>query len=766
MNIDRRRMTLGLSSKLFLAMLLMNLLTSAAFTLYTYVGEKRGILQGIDKTLLATAEGVRLVADAFHNSPAQSGTVAPETYAAFIDTLTAFADRAQVEYIYTMLEQGDRIFFTSSSYTQEEKASGDFTKFFDPYDDASDGLRAAFADGQLHYDQYSDQWGTFRSIFIPAKSSTGVDYVIGVDVSMSGIDETLQATLLRCLLIAAAMFAAGLPVLWLMTRRMIAHPLQQVMGVFNRIGDGDYRNQVESARRDEIGSLFSGLARMQDNLAERSAAEKRAADEMRRLTSALDTASTNMMVVDNAGTLIYLNEAFTRMIHAAEADIRRDLPNFQAAGLLGHSFADFHRHPEHQRRLVAELKGTYTSQMKVGGRTFRLIANPVLDDQGERLGTVLEWIDRTAEVAAAGELEALLTAVACGDFAQRLSLDGKQGFFRDLAEGMNHLTAVVARVLDDLANVLHAVAQGDLTHTIETRYEGRFADLKQDTNDTVEHLRTLVGQIQDATDAVHTAASEIAQGNADIAQRTEEQASSLGGMTHAMGVFQSALQRNTDHASRANELAHRANEQAIAGGQLVQQVVGTMGAIQASSRDIADIIGVIEGIAFQTNILALNAAVEAARAGEQGRGFAVVAAEVRHLAQRSAQAAKEITGLIGASVTQVDDGARQAAAAGHTMDAIVASFRQVVGLVSEIADASVAQGAGIQQVTHAIAQMDEMTQHNAALVEQAAAAAESLEDQSRGLSDTVAAFRMDRARRQAHGADKVDIHRIGDAHPQ
>ncbi|MBK1724366.1 methyl-accepting chemotaxis protein [Thiocystis violacea] len=749
MNIKRRRMTLGLSSKLFLAMLLMNLLTSVAFTLYTYVSEKSSIMQGIDKTLLATAEGVRLVGDAFHTRPAQSGSIAPETYTAFIDALTAFADKAQVQYIYTTIKRGDRILFTSSSYTQEEKASGDFTAFFDPYDDASEGLRAASADGRLHYDQYSDQWGRFRSIFVPARSSDGVDYVIGVDVSMAGIDETLRATLLRCLLIAAAVFGAGLPLLWLMTRRMIASPLRQVIGVFNRIGNGDYHNCVESSRRDEIGSLFSGLARMQDNLAERAAADKGVADEMRRLTSALDTASTNMMVVDNAGTLIYLNDAFNRMIRDAEADIRRDLPTFQADEMLGRCFTEFHRHPDHQYQLLAELKGTHTSQMNVGGRTFRLIANPVLDDQGERLGSVLEWIDRTAEVAAEGELDALLKAVACGDFTQRLSSDGKHGFFRDLAEGMNHLTTVVAGVLDDLASVLHALAQGDLTQTIETRYEGRFAELKQDTNTTVEHLRTLVGQIRDATDAVHTAASEIARGNADIAERTEEQASSLEAMANAMGVFQSAIRRNDDHASSANALAHRANEQAIAGGQLVQQVIATMGTIQASSRDIADIIGVIEGIAFQTNILALNAAVEAARAGEQGRGFAVVAAEVRQLAQRSAQAAKEITGLIGTSVTQVNDGAKQAASAGHTMDAIVTSFRQVVGLVSEIADASVAQGAGIQQVTHAIGQLDEMTQRNAALVEQAAAAAESLQDQSRGLSDKVATFRMARTSLQA-----------------
>ncbi len=563
------------------------------------------------------------------------------------------------------------------------------------------------------------------------------------------------------------LLAVGL-VLFLMTRRMIARPLHDVVSVFARIGAGDYENRIETSRGDEIGTLFKGLAGMQDNLAARTAADQRATNEMRRIKSALDKASTNMMVADNAGTIIYLNHAFIRMMREAEADLRRDLPNVSAEGLIGRGLTEFHRHPEHQRALLAGLKGTYTTQMCVGGHTFRLIANPVLDAQGERLGTVVEWIDRTAEVAAEGELDALLEAVARGDFTQRLGLDGKQGFFLDLAEGMNNLTEIVARVLDDLAAVLKAVAQGDLTKTIESRYKGRFADLKHDTNATVAQLQTLVRQIQEATDAIRTAAGEIAAGNADLSERTEEQASSLEETASSMEEFQATIQQNAENARLANALAHRANDQAVGGGALVKQVVDTMGAIQASSKQIADIVGVIDSLAFQTNILALNAAVEAARAGEQGRGFAVVAAEVRSLAQRSAQAAKEIKGLIGDSGTKVNAGATQVEEAGGTMNTIVSSFQQVVGLVSEIASASREQGAGIQQVTQAIAQMDEMTQRNAALVEQAAAAAESLEDQARDLSQAVAVFKLDRGTGHLHASavDEVDFDGIVDAHLQ
>ncbi|MBV5308890.1 Cache 3/Cache 2 fusion domain-containing protein [Chromatium okenii] len=530
--------------------------------------------------------------------------------------------------------------------------------------------------------------------------------------------------------------------LFFVTRQMVAKPLVHVVQIFKQIGDGDYSQRIESTRRDEIGTLLRGLDTMQHHLAERTIAEQTASNAMRRITSALDKASTSMMVADQNGALIYVNAAFTQMMQLAENDLRRELPNFNATDLIGRGINDFHRHPEHQRRLLANLRQTYSAPMTAGGHNFQLVANPVFNSDGERLGTVVEWLDRTAEVAAERELDALLTAVAQGDFSQRLNMEGKQGFFRDLAVGMNKLTEIVAQMLDDLAKVLKALAQADLTQTIESAYQGQFAALKTDTNATVERLRSLVSQISMATDAINTAASEIAAGNADLSQRTEEQASSLEKTAGAIESFNLSIQHTATNAKRASALAHDANHQAQAGGQLVARVVETMAAIQTASKNIADIIGVIDGIAFQTNILALNAAVEAARAGEQGRGFAVVAAEVRNLAQRSANAAKEIKALISDSVTRVDAGVQLVEDTGQTMQAIVGSFQQVVSLVIEIAEASRKQSADVAQVTHSIGQIDETTQRNAALVEQAAAAAESLEDQAQELHKTVAVFQM------------------------
>jgi len=295
---------------------------------------------------------------------------------------------------------------------------------------------------------------------------------------------------------------------------------------------------------------------------------------------------------------------------------------------------------------------------------------------------------------------------------------------------------------DYAADVVKSIASGDLSRTVVIK-PGDETSLLAAMKDMQQHLKSTIAKISESVETINNASQEIAAGNSDLSQRTEEQASSLEETASSIEQLTATVKQNADNAAQASHLAHGASQIAVKGGDSVSHVVHTMNGINEASHKIVDIISVIDGIAFQTNILALNAAVEAARAGEQGRGFAVVAGEVRSLAQRSAAAAKEIKSLINDSVGRVEEGARQVEDAGQTMAQLVASVKQVSEIIADISNASMEQSAGIEQVNQAIAQMDQVTQQNAALVEESAAAAESLEDQARSLAQAIAVFQVD-----------------------
>ncbi|MDP3844446.1 MAG: methyl-accepting chemotaxis protein [Oxalobacteraceae bacterium] len=303
----------------------------------------------------------------------------------------------------------------------------------------------------------------------------------------------------------------------------------------------------------------------------------------------------------------------------------------------------------------------------------------------------------------------------------------------------------ITRPLNEAVDVAKNVADGDLTSTITVKTFDETGMLMHALRHMNESLSKIVGEVRSGTETIASVSSQIAAGNQDLSSRTEQQASALQQTAASMFALTSTVRENADNAQQANQLAACASDVAAKGGAVVAQVIGTMRSINDSSRKIVDIIGVIDGIAFQTNILALNAAVEAARAGEQGRGFAVVASEVRNLAQRSAAAAKEIKSLIGDSVDKVEAGSKLVRQAGITMDEVVASVARVTDIMAQITAASQEQSAGIEQVNRAISQMDQVTQQNAALVEQAAASAESMQNQAVNLARVVSVFKLDPA---------------------
>ena len=369
----------------------------------------------------------------------------------------------------------------------------------------------------------------------------------------------------------------------------------------------------------------------------------------------------------------------------------------------------------------------------------------VVGSSAATIGTLIEEVNQLVKINIDGGNEASTQATATFHTARWTAIG-----LLALNIGIGMVLALwVARIvsapLREAVVLARGVADGDLTRSIAVQSACETGQLMQALKDMTGNLQDLVSQVRSGTDTIATASSQIASGNQDLSSRTEEQASSLQQTASSMEELTSTVRVNADNARQANQLAINAADIASRGGAVVSEVVSTMGSINESSRKIVDIISVIDGIAFQTNILALNAAVEAARAGEQGRGFAVVASEVRNLAQRSASAAKEIKALIDDSVHKVEAGSALVDKAGTTMGEIVGAISRVTSIMTQIADASEEQQMGIEQVNMAITQMDQVTQQNAALVEEAAAAAASMQDQSSRLAEAVSVFKLDMA---------------------
>jgi methyl-accepting chemotaxis protein len=488
----------------------------------------------------------------------------------------------------------------------------------------------------------------------------------------------------------------------------------------------------------DADGLQLGYAISWERVTDRLATEKR----QNQLLNALDNANTNMMLCDKDLKLTYMNKSLASRLRAWEPELQNKFgAGFRVDQLMSRCIDDFHKNPQHQRRMLAnESMFPFTSRIEVGSLTIELAVNVIKSDQGEILGYCTEWTDVTERLREEAEYKASV---------------------KEIADRMEFLRGACAT---DLASAMDALANGDLTFKVEPRtplleipkqpdlaiMAQTFNELRNQTVKSVEAyaraqeaLSTLIAQTHSSVESISQASSEVATGTDDLSQRTEEQASSLEETASSMEQMTSTVKQNADNAKQANQLAASAREVAEKGGIVVSNAVASMEEINKASKRIADIISVIDEIAFQTNLLALNAAVEAARVGEQGRGFAVVAAEVRNLAGRSATAAKEIKSLVQDSVQKVQEGSELVNRSGHTLDEIVNSVKKVADIISEISAASNEQAAGIEQVNKAIMQMDQITQQNAALVEEASAASQSMNQQARDLQQLVGQFKLD-----------------------
>ena len=451
--------------------------------------------------------------------------------------------------------------------------------------------------------------------------------------------------------------------------------------------------------------------------------------ENTRIKNALDKCTTNVMIADINNDIIYMNETVTDMMQRNESELRKTLPNFNSRQLIGQNIDVFHKNPSHQRNMLAALKTTYRTQIQVGNLYFGLIANPIIDANGERVGTVVEWADRTAEVNVEKEVGNIVEGAVMGNFTSRLNEEGKTGFFAKLSKDINCLMGTSEDGLNEVLRVLAALAQGDLTQTIDKDYAGTFGELKTASNETVDKLASIVTDVINATDALSNASEQVSATSQALSQAASEQAASVEETSASIEQMAAGINQNAENAKVTDGIAGKASKEAIEGGEAVKKTVSAM-------KEIASKIGIIDDIAYQTNMLALNAAIEAARAGEHGKGFAVVAAEVRKLAERSQIAAKEIGDLASGSV-------KMAERAGDLIDEIVPGIGRTSDLVQEIAAASQEQSAGVGQINTAMNQMNQITQTNASSSEELAATAEEMTSQAEQLLELVGFFQLE-----------------------
>ncbi|MBM7422584.1 methyl-accepting chemotaxis protein [Spongiibacter marinus] len=570
-------------------------------------------------------------------------------------------------------------------------------------------------------------------------------------------------------------------------RKMLADPANLPHSADIHVGHLTFNINV-TAQIDAKGNYIGNTLEWLDVTEQRARETQVAA-----LQSAVNGADANFMMCDADLNITYANPAVVEMLKNREAILREHFPGFSADNLVGQSIDQFHKNPAHQRGLLANVAALPAkAEIKIADLEFEVNATAILDANGDYMGNMVEWKDITEQKDAERQIASLISAAAEGQLDQRLDaenysgfmqrlgksvnglmdaivddqnnaeqqikelvdsaiagqlearidLEGTTGFLQRLGAGLNSLMDTIAEPLRESSRVMEALAEGDLMEVMAGQYQGQFASMQDAVNTSVGNLKDMVVQIREAAMGIRSSASEIAQGNLDLSNRTEAQAASLEETASSVEQFTATVKQNAENASQANNLASGARGQAEKGGDVVGRAVDAMREINSSSKRISDIIGVIDEIAFQTNLLALNAAVEAARAGEQGRGFAVVASEVRNLAQRSAEAAKEIKTLIKDSVEKVEEGSRLIDESGSTLEEIVQSVKKVSDIISEIALASQEQAAGIEQVNKAVSEMDKVTQENAALVEQAAAASQSMDTLSSGLSDRMNYFKI------------------------
>ncbi|MEM9199345.1 MAG: methyl-accepting chemotaxis protein [Pseudomonadota bacterium] len=550
--------------------------------------------------------------------------------------------------------------------------------------------------------------------------------VVGVLVaewSMVVVREQMRAALIDVALIALALvIATSLVFRWLLGRTLFA-PLQRLGLAVRELAEGASVTLPYLNRRNEIGELAVHM----------TAVDARA-DQSRRIKTALDKARSSMMITDETGRIVYVNEGLRASFARHAHEIAKRVPGFAAEMLERHALGEFG---------LAQSRDVEKTDISLGNRRFEIIQSPVSDEAGNAIGSMLQWRDRTDALAAQERMREVAGAVAEGDFSRRIDTETDDPLTNAICESFNALAGSVESGINAVMTVAAALADGDLTRRMDGRFQGRFASLQTSMNGTVDRLAGLVADIQRSTHQMGSAISAIATESGELAERAVNQAASLEETNATLEQVARGNQRSAEAAIAASKSATEAVGSAEEGTLVVGDAVTAINRIEASSTRITEIVSVIDSISLQTNLLALNAAVEAARAGEAGKGFAVVADEVRSLAQRSAQAARDIRDLIESSAGEIAQGVELVRRTGDALTSLAAAIGDTQSRASEIQMQSQDQATAMGEITTAIAHLDSITQANSEMAEQSARDARNLQATAHGLSEVVEVFRTD-----------------------
>ncbi|BBP44852.1 hypothetical protein THMIRHAS_02250 [Thiosulfatimonas sediminis] len=548
------------------------------------------------------------------------------------------------------------------------------------------------------------------------------------------ITMTFEAGISALTLATAALGIAALGVTaWTIVKA--GRPSKEIIKGIEKISNGNLQEAVTDT--SELGFLMNMI---RTRVAESEAKNYDSAKQAAVLTTAMNSASTNLMVADADFNIKSINQSLAEMFKRNEKSLQQALPNFRADTVVGSNMDIFHKNPAHQRKMVQALMEPWQGNLKVSDLILELTVVPIIR-HNQKAGYVVEWLDKTNQIKNINDITRVLKHIEEGDFNYRI--DVFPGDLEELGNTINSTMTTLGGVMTSISDVMSAQAQGDLTKELPAGvFKGQVHDLKNAINFSSQKTKEVVSMTSEVSASVETTAREVAQGALTLSNRVQQQASALEETSATMEQMNSQVQSSSNNAQEANRVSIDVQHKVEQGVSVMQQTIQAMTSIEESSHKIADIVTLIDSIAFQTNLLALNAAVEAARAGEHGRGFAVVASEVRSLAQKSAEAAKDIKTLIDETVGRVSQGSVLAAESGEMLNDINRSIEKVTNMVSQIAQASKEQAEGVQQVHLAISQIDSVTQQNAALVEETSASAENLRHQAETLSQEMSYFNL------------------------